>query len=93
MSAPVESPQKENVEPDADAVSDSDASQEPCYCGKKSADLRSVGPTILWTGTRLQTRFDDYPGQNPGAADLRLKWDSELNLTRGRLKGAGCSAN
>jgi hypothetical protein len=51
------------------------------------------GPTSLWTGIRLQTRFDDYPGQNPSAADLRLERDSELDLNRGRLKGGGCSAN
>ena len=37
----------------------------------------------------MQTRFDDYPGQNPSAADLRLERDSELDLNRGRLKGGG----
>ena len=37
----------------------------------------------------MQTRFDDYPGQNPSDAELRLERDSELDLNRGRLKGGG----
>ena len=37
----------------------------------------------------MQNRFDDYPGQNPSAADLRLERDAELDLNRGRLKGGG----
>ena len=89
MSTAAESPQTETVEPNTDAVSDSDASQEHFYKGKKGLTYDPEGLTNFWTGVRLQTRFDDYPGQNPSAADLRLERDSELDLNRGRLKGGG----
>ena len=56
---------------------------------KKGLTYDPEGPTNFWIGVRLQTRFDDYPGQNPSAADMRLEWDSELDLNRGRLKGYG----
>ena len=56
---------------------------------QKRADLRPGGPINLWIGIRLQTRFDDCPGQNPSAADLRLERDSEPDLHRGRLNGGG----
>ena len=56
---------------------------------RKRADLRSEGRTTLWIGTRLQTRFDGYPRQNPSASDERLEQDSELDLNRGRLQGRG----
>ena len=36
----------------------------------------------------MQTRFDDYPGQNPCDAELRLERDSELDLNRGGPLGA-----
>ena len=89
ISASAESLQTETVEPDADAVLDGDASGESWYYGKKGLTYDPEGPTNLWIGVRLQTRFDDYPGQNPSAADLRLERDSELDLNRGRLKGGG----
>ena len=89
ISASAESVQTEPVEPDADAVSDSDVSGESWYYGKKGLTYDPEGPTNLWIGLRLQTRFDDYPGQNPSAADLLLERDSELDLNRGRLKGGG----
>ena len=75
-----ESLQTETVEPDANAVLDSDASPESWYYGKKGLTYDPEGPTNLWIGVRLQTRFDDYPGQNPSAADLLLERDSELDL-------------
>ena len=56
---------------------------------KKGLTYDPEGPTNFWIGVRLQTRFDDYPGQNPSAADMRLERDSELGLNRGRLKGYG----
>jgi phosphate-selective porin len=89
MSASAESLQTETVEPDASAVSDSDASREAWYYGKKGLTYDPEGSTNLWIGLRLQTRFDDYPGQNSSAADLLLERDSELDLNRGRLKGGG----
>ena len=89
MSASAESLQTETVEPDASAVSDSDASREAWYYGKKGLTYDPEGSTNLWIGIRLQTRFDDYPGQNSSAADLLLERDSELDLNRGRLKGGG----
>lgn len=89
MSASPEFLQTENVESDADAVSDSDVSQETWYPGEKRADLRSEGRTNLWIGIRLQSRFDGYPSQNPSATGLRLERDSELDLNRGCLKGTG----
>ena len=89
MSASAESLQTETVEPNADAVSDSDAPREAWYYGKKGMTYDPESPTDLWVGIRLQTRFDDYPGQNSSAADLLLERDSELDLNRGRLKGGG----
>ena len=89
MSASAESLQTEIVEPDASVVLNSGGSQETWYYGKKGLTYDPEGPTNLWIGVRLQTRFDDYPGQNPSAADLRLERDSELDLNRGRLKGGG----
>jgi len=89
MSASAESLETENVESDADAVSDSDVSQETRHSGEKKADLRSGGRTNLWIGIRLQTRFDGYPSQNPSATDLRPERDSKLDLNRGCLKGTG----
>ena len=89
MSAWAEPLQTETVEPDANAVSDSDASREAWYYGKKGLTYDPEGSTNLWIGIRLQTRFDDYPGQNSSAADLLLERDSELDLNRGRLKGGG----
>mgnify|MGYP006064209841 FL=1 len=89
MSTAAESPQTETVEPNTDAVSDSDASQEHFYKGKKGLTYDPEGLTNFWTGVRLQTRFDDYPGQNPSDAELRLERDSELILNRGRLEGGG----
>ena len=71
MSTSAASLQTETIEPDADAESDSDPSQETWYYGKKGLTYDPEGPTNLWIGVRLQTRFDDYPGQNPSAADLR----------------------
>ena len=65
MSTAAESPQTETVEPNTDAVSDSDASQEHFYKGKKGLTNDPEGPTNLWTGVRLQTRFDDYRGKIP----------------------------
>ena len=62
MSTSAESLQTETVEPDAGAVSGSDASQETFYYGKKGLTYDPEGPTNLWIGVRLQTRFDDYPG-------------------------------
>ena len=56
---------------------------------KKGLTHDPEGPTNFWIGVRLQTRFDDYLGQNPSAADMRLERDSELDLNRGRLKGYG----
>jgi len=89
MSASAESLQTEIVEPDASVVLNSDGSQGTWYYGKRGLTYDPEGPTNLWIGVRLQTRFDDYPGQNPSAADLRLERDSELDLNRGRLKGGG----
>ena len=89
MSTAAESPQTETVEPNTDAVSDSDASQEHFYKGKKGLTYDPEGLTNFWTGVRLQTRFDDYPGQNPSDAELRLERDSELDLNRGRLRVGG----
>ena len=60
-----------------------------CATEKKGLTYDPEGPTNFWIGVRLQTRFDDYPGQNPSAADMRLERDSELDLNRGRLKGYG----
>ena len=77
-STSAESLQTETVEPDADEVSDSDASLESWYYGKKGLTYDPEGSTNLWIGIRLQTRFDDYPGQNSSAADLLLERDSEL---------------
>ena len=65
MSTAAESPQTETVEPNTDAVSDSDASQEHFYKGKKGLTCDPEGLTNFWTGVRLQTRFDDYPGKIP----------------------------
>ena len=75
MSTAAESLQTETVEPNTDAVSDSDASQEHFYKGKKGLtyDYKGKkgltydpeGPTNFWTGVRLQTRFDDYRGKIP----------------------------
>ena len=62
------------------------------HYGKKGLTFDPEGPTALWFGIRLQTRFDDYPGQNPSADDLRLDRESELDLNRGRLKGGGTLA-
>ena len=89
LSASAESLQTDTVEPDADAVSGGDGSHETFYYGKKGLTYDPEGLTNLWIGVRLQTRFDDYPGQNPSAADLRPERDSELDLNRGRLKGGG----
>ena len=89
MSTAAKSSQTETVEPNTDAVSDSEASREHFYYGKKGLTYDPEGPTDFWIGVRLQTRFDDYLGQNPSAADLRLERDSELDLNRGRLKGGG----
>ena len=89
MSASAESLQTEIVEPDASVVLNSGGSQGTWYYGKKGLTYDPEGPTNLWIGVRLQTRFDDYPGQNPSAADLRLERDSGLDLNRGRLKGGG----
>ncbi len=89
MSTAAESPQTETVEPNTDAVSDSDASREHFCYGKKGLTYDPEGPTNFWIGVRLQNRFDDYPGQNPSAADLRLERDLEFDLNRGRLKGGG----
>lgn len=36
----------------------------------------------------MQTRFDDYRGQNPSDAELRLERDSGLDLNRGGPLGA-----
>ena len=65
MSTAAESPQTETVEPNTDAVSDSNASREHFYYGKKGLTNDPEGPTNLWTGVRLQTRFDDYRGKIP----------------------------
>ena len=65
MSTAAESLQTETVEPNTDAVSDSDASREHFYYGKKGLTYDPEGPTNLWTGVRLQTRFDDYRGKIP----------------------------
>ena len=89
MSTSAESLQTETVEPDPDVVSGGDAPHETFYYGTKGLTYDPEGPTNLWIGVRLQTRFDDYPGQNPSAADLRLERDSEFDLNRGRLKGGG----
>ena len=89
MSTAAESPQTETVEPNTDTVSDSDASHKHFYEGKKGLTYDPEGLTNFWTGVRLQTQFDDYPGQNPSDAELRLERDSELDLNRGRLKGGG----
>ena len=89
MSTAAKSSQTETVEPNTDAVSDSEASREHFYYGKKGLTYDPEGPTDFWIGVRLQTRFDDYLWQNPSAADLRLERDSELDLNRGRLKGGG----
>ena len=89
MSTAAESLQTETVEPNTDAVSDSDASREHFCYGKKGLTYDPEGPTNFWIGVRLQNRFDDYHGQNPSAADLRLERDLELDLNRGRLKGGG----
>ena len=89
MSTAAESLQTETVQPNTDAVSDSDASQEHFYKGKKGLTYDPEGLTNFWTGVRLQTRFDDYPGQNPSDAELRLERDSELDLNRGRLRVGG----
>jgi len=43
MSASAESLRTENVEPDADAVSDSDVSQETRYCGEKGLTFDPEG--------------------------------------------------
>ena len=65
MSAAAESLQTETVEPNTDAVLDSDASREHFYYGKKGLTYDPEGPTNLWTGVRLQTRLDDYRGKIP----------------------------
>ena len=83
MSESAESLQTEIVEPDVSVVSNSGASQGTWYSGKKGLAYDSEGATNLWIGVRLQTWFDDYPGQNLSAADLRLERDSELDLNRG----------
>ena len=83
MSTSAESLQTETVEPDADVVSGGDAPHETFYYGTKGLTYDPEGPTNLWIGVRLQTWFDDYPGQNLSAADLRLERDSELDLNRG----------
>ena len=88
MSTAAKSSQTETVEPNTDAVSDSEASREHFYYGKKGLTYDPEGPTDFWIGVRLQTRFDDYLGQNPSAADLRLERDSELDLNRGGPLGA-----
>ena len=54
---------------------------------KRGLTCYPKGPTILWIGIRLQTRFDDYPGRDPSFADLRRERDSDLDLNRGRLRG------
>ena len=87
--ASADSLQTEIVEPDADAVLDGDASRESWYYGNKGLTYDPEGPANLWIGLGLQTRFDDYPGQNPSAADLLLERDSELDFNRGRLRGGG----
>ena len=61
MSASAESLQTQTVEPDADTVSGSDASQETFYYGKKGLTYDPEGSTNLWIGIRLQTRFDGLP--------------------------------
>ena len=65
MSTAAESPQTETVEPNTDAVSDSNASREHFYYGKKGLTYDPEGPINFWTGVRLQTRFDDYRGKIP----------------------------
>ena len=65
ISASAESLQTETSEPDADAVSGSDGSQETFYYGKKGLTYDPEGPNNLWIGVRLQTRFDDYRGKIP----------------------------
>ena len=65
MSTAAESLQTETVEPNTDAVSDSDASREHFYYGKKGLTYDPEGPTNLWIGIRLQTRLDDYRGKIP----------------------------
>ena len=68
MSALAESLQTENVQPRADAVSDSDVSQETWYCGEKGRTFDPEG------GLTSGLAFAFKPGltQNPSAADLRL---------------------
>lgn len=53
MSVSAESLQTETVEPDANAVSDSGASQETWYSGKKGLTYDPECPTNLWVGIRL----------------------------------------
>ena len=65
MSTAAESLETETVEPNTDAVSDSDASREHFYHGKKGLTYDPEGRTNLWIGVRLQTRFDDYRGKIP----------------------------
>ena len=53
MSTAAESLQTETVEPNTDAVSDSDASREHFCYGKKGLTYDPEGPTNFWIGVRL----------------------------------------
>ena len=80
------------VSADSDSRVSNPSGPRNWYYGKKGLTFDPEGPTALWIGIRLQTRFDDYPGQNPSADDLRLERESEFDLNRGRLKGGGTLA-
>ena len=72
------------------AVVSADATErKDWHYGKKGLTYDPEGPTNLWVGIRLQTRFEVEAEQTSVADELRRDQDSELDLNRGRLKGGG----
>lgn len=75
------------------AVVSADATErKDWHYGKKGLTYDPEGPTNLWVGIRLQTRFEVESEQTSVADELRRDQDSELDLNRGRLKGGGALA-
>ena len=65
MSASAESLRTENVEPDADAVSDSDVSQETRYCGEKGLTFDPEGAPTSGLAFACKPRLMATRGKTP----------------------------
>ena len=79
----------EVVSADATETTSGGAERKDWHYGKKGLTYDPEGPTHLWVGIRLQTRFEDESQQTVIADDIRRDQGSELDLNRGRLKGGG----